>query len=83
MRGLDCCGPRKIKRKKKKRAGGPSEEREERKREVREKERVEWENKIGKNKLKINKNIRRVVLQIRILIKIFNGHFELINVFWA
>ena len=62
MRGLDCCGPRKIKRKKKKRAGGPSEEREERKREVREKERVEWGNKIGKNKLKINKNIRRVLL---------------------
>ena len=44
-------------------ADGPSKERKkERKREGRKKERVEWGNKIGKNKLKINKSIRRVLL---------------------
>ena len=41
----------------------PNKERKkESKKEGRKKERVEWGNKIGKNKLKISKNIRRVVL---------------------
>ena len=39
------------------------------------KERVEWGNKIGKNKLKISKNARRIVLWVRTLIKIFSGYF--------
>ena len=69
---------------KKKRAGlSPVRKSKKERREIRKKEGVGWGNKIGKNKLKINKNIRRVLLQIRILIKIFNGHLEQINVFWA
>ena len=63
--GPDCCGPRKGRKKwRKKRNGptGPVRKRKKERREIRKKEGVEWGNKIGKNKLKINKNIGEVVL---------------------
>ena len=63
-RGPDRAGAEKkeIKEKEKRASLSPVRKNKKERRKIRKKERVEWGNKIGKDKLKINKNARRIVL---------------------